>query len=478
MGQGARPVTAPATTGIKISTVRFGSLAHPDIRLDAKHYQEEFTLATTRVAGCGYDTRPLEDLAEAFVPNRMKLVTTGHPEAGPPYLRAHDAFDTRAESYRYVSKIRTKGYESYLLKEGMLLTPSSGRNLGPLAYVGKKLSRYAMTDIVRIVPKERDLGYYLLAYLLTPTGQALIRRGRTGTTVDHLSPRDLYQIPVIWPDEGVRARIGRQIAEAETLLDEARLVLDDLERDLHAKAGLPLPPVRGLYEPSVGARAFGLTSRELTLRLDAEFYDPTVTSARKAVETSGAAPLGQVAELRLLGRYKRYYVGKEYGRPILSGSQLLQLRPVNLQYISDRSFRDPESFVLHQGWTIFTCDGRAEQALGSPAYVSSLWEGWMASNHVMRAIPKEGMPSGYLYMALRSPYVQMQLKSRATGSVIDALEPDSVEDLLVPMLNETDRHDMGCRAEDAWEQIARAVRTEETAVAELEDLIVAGYETV
>jgi hypothetical protein len=32
-----------------------------------------------------------------------------------------------------------------------------------------------------------------------------------------------------------------------------------------------------------------------------------------------------VAELRLLGRYKRYYVSREFGTPILSGRHLLQL---------------------------------------------------------------------------------------------------------------------------------------------------------
>ena len=32
-----------------------------------------------------------------------------------------------------------------------------------------------------------------------------------------------------------------------------------------------------------------------------------------------------MAELRLLGRYKRYYVSREFGTPILSGRHLLQL---------------------------------------------------------------------------------------------------------------------------------------------------------
>jgi hypothetical protein len=133
------------------------------------------------------------------VPGRMALVVSPKKNAGVPYLRAHDAFDTLPESDRYVVASRTHNYDSYLLKEGMILTPSSGRNLGPLAYVGRFLSRFAMTDIMRILPKTREDGFFLLAYLMTPTGQALIRRGRTGTTVDHLAPGEVLDIPVLWP---------------------------------------------------------------------------------------------------------------------------------------------------------------------------------------------------------------------------------------------------------------------------------------
>jgi hypothetical protein len=66
---------------------------------------------------------------------------------------------------------------------------------------------------------------------------------------------------------------------------------------------------------------------------------------------------------------------------------MLQLRPVNLRRISDRSFRDPSEFVVNVGTTIFTCDSRSEEALGEPAYVMPTWDGWMASEHVMRVEP-------------------------------------------------------------------------------------------
>lgn len=461
---------------VRVATVRLASLGGPDLRLDAKHYQGEFVLARSRVEKCGQSVRPMSHIADAFVPSRMKLVTVGHPEAGVPYLRAHDAFTTRPESHRYVSAARTPNYDSYLLRKGTILTPSSGRNLGPLAYVGSYLANFAMTDIMRIRPKTREDGFFLLAFLSTPTGQALIRRGRTGTNVDHVAPGDVLAIPVVWPRKGVRGSIANEMRKSQDKLERSRQQLDALEVELHERAGLPVLPEPARYISGLEAKAFSMKRSDLALRLDAAFYDPAALSCRRAVEDTGARPLADMAHLILLGRYKRYYVDPQHGHPILSGRQILQLRPVNLQWISDRSFDNPDAFLLRRGMSLLTCDGRAEEALASPAYVSSLWNGWMASNHVMRAEPKNGVHPGYLYLALRSPYVQRQLKTRATGSVVDALDPDIVGDVLLPVLDRRTESQLAKKAEDAWEHIADSFRIADRAVARMESLIVRGYE--
>jgi hypothetical protein len=462
--------------GLRISTVRAFSLLGSSFTLDAKYYQEEFVLAKARVANCGYPSVPVLKLADAFVAKRTKLITVHTPGAGAPYLRAHDAFEVRLESDRYVSQIRTKDYESYLLKEGMLLTPSSGRNLGPLAYVGKKLSQFAMTDIIRVVPYSQEDAFYLLAFFLTNTGQALLRRGRTGTTVDHLSPDDVLNIPVVLLEPQIRQQIAASMRIAEALLDNARLTLDLLEKSLHDKAGLPTELPEGDCISSSATRAFGLQASKLALRLDTAFYDPRIEAARRRLQKSGAARLQTLADLRMIGRYKRYYVSSGFGRPILSGRQLLQLRPVNLKYISDRSFREPEEFILRRGWTVFTCDGRAEEALGSPAFIHSRWDGWMASNHIMRAIPNGQVHPGFLYLALRSPYVQVQLQARATGSVVDALDPATISDILLPVLAKEDMDNFGSTAQSAWEDVAQALDIEDATVKLLEEMIIGGYE--
>ena len=470
------PPAAPID-GPRYCTLRLSSVDSPLSILDAKHYQEEFTLAKARVSGCGLPVRAVEAVADALVPGRTKLVATADPNAGAPYLRAHDILDLRPTSNRFLSRSRTKAVGTYVLQEGILATPASGRNLGPMAYVGAELAHFAMTDIIRILPHDRDEGYYLYAYLLTPTGQALIRRGRTGTNVDHLAPADVLNLPLAWPDDSLRGAIARAMRKAEKMLDEARRTLRSLDAQLHDELGLDR--TRAVYQPEqYTSRQFSVRSSQLSGRLDAEFYSPDAAACRSALKHSGADTLESAAKIKLLSRYKRYYVSKGHGVPILSSSQSLQLRPVNLRYISPRSFSDPEEYKIKEGWTLIACDGRAEKGLGTTAFVHRLWDGWMAGNHSMRLIPREHMPPGYLYLAVSSPFVQVQLKARATGSVVDALDPTSVDGVLIPMVSSDVRESLGSRAEEAWRLVSDALSIQEDTVRLLEDTIVNDYETL
>jgi hypothetical protein len=457
-------------SGPRITTIRAASASQNGYRLDAKYFQEEFTLAKARALQCGLPIVRVRDIADVFVPGRMKLVTVPSSEAGAPYLKAHGAFKTLPTSERFVASARTENYESYLLREGMILTPSSGRNLGPTCFVGKSMTRFGMTDIMRIAPRDNMIGLYLLTYLRTSIGQSLIRRGRTGTNIDHLAPGEVLDLVVVWPEENIRLSFAKRMQGAVDLLESARQTLEDVAQQLTSRLRLGEP------SPTKEIRSFSTQRSQLSLRLDAAFYDDRVRQARTAIAKRSHSLLRDAAELRMLGRYKRYYVGASHGRPILSGTQLLQLFPVNLKAISDRSFSDPGSFELSKGWTLMTCDGRAEEGLGSPAFVSSLWDGWLASNHVMRAVPRAGVSNGYLYASLCLPQVQIQIKAAATGSVIDALDPQTLGAILIPRLEPLEEKRLGALVEVAWEQIAESVRTNGEIVGELEKLLRDAYE--
>lgn len=462
----------PTHRSVEVHEVLASSIRSPTFRLDAAHYRQQFADAVARARSTGLPIRKVREMADAFVPGRTKLITVRSSQAGAPYLRAHDIFEIRVNSDRFVAKGRVRNYEKLILREGTILTPSSGRNLGPMAYVGSYLSRFAMTDIMRIVPNSRDEGFYLLGYLLTPTAQSLIKRGRSGTNVDHLAPDEVLEIDVPWiEDDGVRNDLIAKMMRAEQMMDEGRVGLDTAAARLHADAGLPSSPPDGTYLSRDCGDAFTLSVADLALRLDAAFHDPSVRKAAQTLREHGGVPLAELADPVMLGRYKRFYVEAPKGRPIMSGRQILQARPVNLKRISDRSFKKPSEFVLKAGTTIFTCDGRSEEALGEPGYVMPIWDGWMASNHVIRLVAKEGVPSGYLYLAVASPWVQMQLKACASGSVVDAIEPDSVSKIVVPRLSDDQMQEIGTEAERCWKLISDSIALGDMTVAEFEQAL-------
>ena len=225
-------------TAPRIVTVRSSTLLDGPTTLDAKHYQEEFVLARNRVKGSGYQIRKVADLATAFVPPRIKLVTGTTASAGPAYLKAHDAFDTLPTTNRYLATARLKNADQYMLQEGMLLTPSSGRNLGPLAYVGKFLSMFAMTDIMRIVPYDKEVGMFLLAFLMRTRVKHLSDVGELGPRWTSFSQRCTQHSRAVGGPIYERALChqftDRGVPPGRELVD-----LESVQREIHSMAGLP-----------------------------------------------------------------------------------------------------------------------------------------------------------------------------------------------------------------------------------------------
>ena len=67
--------------------------------------------------------------------------------------------------------------------------------------------------------------------------------------------------------------------------------------------------------------------------------------------------------------------------------------------------------------------------------------------------------------------MQAQLKARATGSVIDALDPGTVADVIIPRLPKRDVVELGARADQAWRKISDAIVTLDSLAEQIEHLL-------
>jgi hypothetical protein len=395
-----------------------------------------------------------DGIARVWAPKRFKRAYAAPGEASLPYLAPHDIFEYLPEPTSQLSEKRTRGLCDYRVKRGMVLQTCSGRNLGPSVIVDRTLAQFVMShDLVRIDIDDERLRNYVVGFMHSKTGQGLLRRDKSGSVIDHITDDHVaaQEIPVF--DDETMDQVADLIGRASNLIEDARGTLAEALENL--ETALP-----HLSRELSAKNGFTVTRSAFTGRLDAASYDPRVQQIRMSLAAMGGPAVREVATvLKPPGRYKTYYVGREYGLPLLSGTQVLQSVLVKPQYIAERSFDDVTVYELREGWSAYMADGRAEKGLGLVAYITRDRDGWLASGHVGRLVPKDGVNSGALWLAARTTHVQAQLKSLASGSVVDSTFPADMEDVILPPLDKVD----GGPIVAAWNQFADAVELEKHA---------------
>ena len=90
-----------------------------------------------------------------------------------------------------------------------------------------------------------------------------------------------------------------------------------------------------------------------------------------------------------------------------------------------------DGLLIRHGWLLITRSG----TVGRVAIVPPEWDGWAASEHVFRVVPKSGhtVTAGYLATFLDSPLGQAQLSAQVYGAVVDELTEEQVRSIRVPV---------------------------------------------
>ncbi|GGV65505.1 hypothetical protein GCM10010277_72850 [Streptomyces longisporoflavus] len=452
---------------MKITHVRSRSAFLND-RLDAHFFTSPGVAASEKISlleASGKRVVSLESIATVWDPPRFARAYAAPEEDGVPYLRPYDVFDFTPVPKDRLSRERNRDVARLVPAEGTILQTCSGRNLGPVAYADSYISNFALShDMIRINVDDVQTRFYVLAYLKTPTGQALIRRGKSGSVIDHVTTGDISSVPIAFIEDPWREKVSGLVRDSVKAADLARSSMLSLFSEVDSM--FPIAE-----SESSGFKHWTSSSRDLDNRLDAAFHHPSVRKARKAALSDRSVRCGDIARAVLPVRYKRYYVSGANGRPILSGRQLLQLDPINLRRVADRSFKEASVYELEEGMTIFGAVGRSEGRQGSASLVTRGRSGWLASNDVMRIVPRAGVSPGAVWLAIAARQTRIQINALSFGSVIDHLNPWDVEDIRIPRISE----DLAKRAEDAWELFTRSRELMDEAVAMVESHLSHGF---
>ena len=225
------------------------------------------------------------------------------------------------------------------------------------------------------------------------------------------------------------------------------------------KKQVPLQPNR---DKEVESFSVDVDFLRNTNRFDASHYNPRAAKAISMLKRCGMplARLGDIAERVFIPpRFKRIYVEKEHGIPFIQGSHVVHFQPADLKYLSLLAHKKIEKWVVQSGWILVTCSG----TIGRPTIVPKSWDGWAASQHLLRIIPRKDSecPVGYLYAFLCSFPGQAQLTSHIYGAVVDELTEDQAKSVMVPIPKTAEEREM---ANSVHRLALRSVKLKEQAV--------------
>ncbi len=444
---------------MKTSTVDINEITG-GFRLDSPYYLSEGRRANRIIknyinAGNKSVLLGDEKLISIWQPNRNTLVYGGEGETTVPYLQPYDILEYLPTSRSDISS-HQNDIESLRVKAGTLLLTCSGRNLGPLVIADEYIEQFVFgSDLIRMEISDDSLKYYIFAFLSTWIGQALLHSNKTGSVIDHLSKKDVAALLIPLLDEKCFSTISQTMQKSYELYASARKSLNESQKKFNKIVGIERASKKL-------CKGWGIGFNDLfnANRLDAAFFDPYTAKAAKDLEAVGGIRLKCVADvIKPSGRYKTTYVEKEYGKPLISGRQLLQDQIVGLKYLPSNREKLYKEFVLLDNTIAFPADGRVEGRLGTPTFITASRAGWFASGHIERIIPHNNINPGYIYLAFSHPAVQAQIYSVACGSVVDAVYSNDVENVVIPPMIEFDYDTVVL----AWKQIDIAKELKEKA---------------
>jgi type I restriction enzyme, S subunit len=453
-------------------------------RLDAGFYGGAVTAALDRVASAGLPVDRLGDHVErVFYPGRFKRVWA-QASRGVPFYGGTEILHLRPETEKFLSRTQTENLEELIVDERWLLITRSG-SVGRVAFASRRLHGAAVSEhLIRVIVASDALrDGYVAAYLLSPTGQALLTRGTFGAAVPEVEPHHVEAVPVPIADENDQEAIDALVTRARGLRDEAADGISESVRAIHDELRLPefddsvvpyleAPEVEDAVRPRPPhPRPFALLASELQSRFDASFHVPVARAAIAQLQLGQYPPVrlaGLVERVYVAPRFARNYVAAGHGVPFLQGRQLPQMTPTDQQFLSVKHTPGLERWIIESGWVLVTCSG----TIGRVVVASKGQDRWAASQHILRIIGRaDGAHPGYLAAFLMTPYGQHQLTAKVYGGVVDEITESDTEAVWVPNAPEEVQRRIGEPLLAAYRMRDEANAIEQEAIGLVETLL-------
>jgi len=391
---------------------------------------------------------------------------------GRPYVKPSQLERVDIGVNRYLSLLHGELLEHLALEEGMILVTCSGKSLGKVLFARADLQGLvASHDLIRVAPDaERVHPGYLLAYLASPIGRVVIRRQIYGTSVVHVEPEHLFDLPVLRLDRTTENRIGEAVMRAQGEISvgirEFSLLSGRKPRpDLAGRGHEPKLPWTLDESPVGGGRIGQVSSADVSRpgrRLTASYFLPRDVAAARALDEStlGRDRLADLCEQGGIYKgpiFKRVMALDEgHGRPYVMPSQLERLEVGVRRYLSKAHGELLSELEIRHPTILITRSGKS---LGKVLFVRPDLDGLVASDDLIRVVADpEKVHPGYLLAYLASRVGKVVVSRQVYGTSVVHIEPEHLFDLPVLRIGREREQSMGDAVLRAQAKIAGGIR--------------------
>jgi hypothetical protein len=422
--------------------VRASWLTDQSSRLDPGPYVSDTYAA--RMFLRNIPTEPLAELTERiFRPGIFKRQWTTSREHGIPFLSSADIFEADLSSLPMITKTSFDRDPKLPLQPGWTLITCSGMTAGRVTYARHEMNGYACSqDVLRVVANERIPAGYLYTFLASHYGTAMIKGGIYGTSVKHIEPPHLTDIPVPRFSTETEQAIHSLIWEAMDLRSKFQSTIVQATEDLFKSANLD---VLIDYVWNDNERDLGFQIE----KADASSLRPLNFSprAREIIDLLKSIPhrqLGDICDGGMLDRGNRFirrYSDSKAGHLLVGQRQGLWMRPEG-KYVLLKS-DEAETVKATDETVLISTIGSAGEGTSfcRSCFATGSWvRKFVYSEAFLRVVTgNSDFPGAYLFAFLRSEAAFRLLRTITYGSMQQYIHEEFRRFIPVPECTPEDR---------------------------------------
>lgn len=406
-----------------LAHVNFGQLL--DYRFDAECYRPELQAVERRIAEM--EPRTIESIATVTDGNHVSIAEH-FCESGIRYLKGAELSDVFIDDTEptYISRELYSQISRAQIFPGDVLLSVIG-SVGPVALVTDKYICLSCSCKLAILRPHGMSGAMLAAYLLSPTGQALLLRRNRGSVQQGIVLPDIRSFPVPKFSRALVGKVEKVMAEAYAEKRRSDCLYPEAEAELLDRLGweklrenpIELSYVRKFSELTVSAR------------FDAEHYRPQPNIVREWLTKTGSQTIDDLCHFVEHGFQPPYIEGGSVG--IVSQRQFRNagLDLDSLENFTDMDFlKENPKFRIQRSDVLTYCVSAGEYLGRTFLFNSDI--PCVAASFVTILRTKSVVP-GYLALFLNSPPGLIQSNMFKRGTSPFYLYPRDLKQVLVPI---------------------------------------------